>query len=168
MSWKGEIIDWTKSIIIAVAIGVFIIVFIGQPTRVYMSSMETTLHQGDMVYLEKVSQKLDKLKRGQIIAFRSPIEDKLYIKRVIAVEGDHIRISNGKVYLNDEELSEPYVNGAPTYRDLDLVVPEDSLFVMGDNRMNSTDSRSFGCISKKSVFGRALFRYYPFQAFKVL
>ena len=91
-----------------------------------------------------------------------------YIKRVIGVEGDHIKIEDGKVYLNDEELNEPYLRSGITTEGgnyTDIIVPEGCVFVMGDNRPHSTDSRSFGCIPVEKIESRVLFRFWPLNKF---
>lgn len=91
-----------------------------------------------------------------------------YIKRIIATEGDHIKIENGKVYLNGEELNEPYLrDGITTQSSMftDITVPEGCVFVMGDNREHSTDSRSFGCIPVKKIESKVVIRFWPFSRF---
>ena len=91
-----------------------------------------------------------------------------YIKRVIGVEGDHIKIENGKVYLNGKKLDEPYLrDGITTESDLftDITVPEGYIFVMGDNRSHSTDSRSFGCVPVEKVESKVLIRFWPLNKF---
>ncbi|MBQ6991381.1 MAG: signal peptidase I [Clostridia bacterium] len=91
-----------------------------------------------------------------------------YIKRVIGIEGDHIKIEDGKVYLNGEELDEPYLNeGVITESRVytDIIVPEDYVFVMGDNRSHSTDSREFGCVPVERLESRVAFRFWPFSKF---
>lgn len=91
-----------------------------------------------------------------------------YIKRVIGIEGDHIKIEDGKVYLNGEELEEPYLNdGIVTESRVytDIIVPEDYVFVMGDNRSHSTDSREFGCVPVERLESRVAFRFWPFSKF---
>ena len=91
-----------------------------------------------------------------------------YIKRVIGVEGDHIKIEEGKVYLNGKELEESYLRDGITTEGgnyTDITVPEGCVFVMGDNRPHSTDSRSFGCIPVKRIESRVLFRFWPLNKF---
>ena len=95
---------------------------------------------------------------------------KSYIKRVIGVSGDHVKIENGKVYLNGEELYEPYLqeNVETTAFDgifTDVIVPENCVFAMGDNRMKSTDSRRFGCIPLEKIEGKVVLRFFPFNRF---
>lgn len=93
-----------------------------------------------------------------------------YIKRVIGLPGDHVQIIDGKVYINDEELDEPYLDDSVTTTTtnmayVDLVVPENSVFVMGDNREHSTDSRAFGCIPLEKIEGKVWIRFWPFNLF---
>ena len=91
-----------------------------------------------------------------------------YIKRIIAVAGDHIKIEDGKVYLNDEELDEPYLREGILTEEAtfnDVIVPEGCVYVMGDNRSHSTDSRSFGCVPIKKIESKVLIRFWPFNKF---
>lgn len=163
-----EISDWSKSIVIAVALGLLIVNFVIQPTKVFGQSMESTLHEGDRVLLEKISQKLNRLSRGDVVAFKSPTDKRIFIKRIIGVEGDKIEIKDEKVYVNGKELHEDYVKDGKTNGSINTVVPKHQLFVMGDNRQNSFDSRAFGCINISSIKGRALFLFYPFNKISTL
>jgi signal peptidase I len=160
---KKEIIDWVKCIVIAVGFSLLLVNFVIQPTEVFSVSMEPTMYEHDRVILEKISQKADWLSRGEIIAFDSPTDDRVLIKRIIGLEGDRVEIKNDKVYVNGIELHESYIKDGKTNGDINVVVPEGKLFVMGDNRLNSYDSRNFGSIDLDSVKGRALVRFYPFN-----
>jgi signal peptidase I len=165
---KKEIFDWVKSIVIAVALGLLIVNFVIQPTKVFQHSMEPTLFEGDRVLLEKISQKVNRLSRGDIIAFKSPVDSRIFIKRIIGVEGDKVVIKDEKVYVNGKELKEDYLKDGTTTGNLEENVPENKLFVMGDNRQGSQDSRAFGCINVDSVRGRALVLFYPFNKISTL
>jgi signal peptidase I len=125
--------------------------------------MEPTIQEGNSIFVEKISQKVDKLSKGDIIAFQSPVDEKSLIKRIIGIAGDKIEIKDGKVIVNGATLKEPYILGGVTSGSLSVVVPKNQLFVLGDNRANSLDSRYFGCIDTKAVEGRAFVRYYPFN-----
>jgi signal peptidase I len=136
---------------------------ISERIRVESISMQPNLYAGDFVIINKVVYHyLGDPKRGDIIVFRYPPDpDQIpYIKRVIGLPGDQIHIAGGKVYVNGELLIEPYLK-VSTNRGGDWVVPEGSLFVMGDNRNNSSDSRSWGFVPMENVIGRAEVIYWP-------
>ena len=165
-----EILDWTLHILIAVVIAFLIVTFVAQRTIVHDVSMQPTLYEGDNLIVEKISPKIGKLKRGDIIVFYEPQGERQLIKRVIAVEGDTVDIKDGKVFVNGDVLEEGYIKGdfTPPGEYANLTVGEDELFVLGDNRMNSRDSRNLGTIDISQVTGKAIFRFYPFNKIGVL
>ena len=165
-----EILDWTLHILIAVVIAFLIATFVAQRTIVHDVSMQPTLYEGDNLIVEKISPKIGKLKRGDIIVFYEPQGERQLIKRVIAVEGDTVDIKDGKVFVNGDALEEGYIKGdfTPPGEYANLTVGEDELFVLGDNRMNSRDSRNLGTIDISQVTGKAIFRFYPFNKIGVL
>jgi signal peptidase I len=130
--------------------------------RVESISMQPNLFAGDFVIVNKLAYKLGIPQRGDIIVFRYPPDPTQtpYIKRVIGLSGDQIHIADGKVYVNDKLLGEPYLKTV-TSRGGDWTVPANSLFVMGDNRNNSSDSRSWGMVPMENVIGKALVIYWP-------
>lgn len=129
--------------------------------RVDGFSMEPTLHNGEFVIVNKLAYKFGEPKHGDVIVFRYPRDpDQEYIKRIIGLPGDRIRIVNGEVYVNDEQIDEPYIAAAPRYQS-EWRVPEGSLFVLGDNRNNSSDSHNWGPVPMEYVIGKALFVYWP-------
>ena len=168
LTWR----DWVKDIALAVVVAVLVMQFI-KPTIVRQRSMEPNFYTNDYLFVSKQSYKLfgGTPERGDVIVFRSGLETekgekKLLIKRVIGKPGDVITITAGKVYVNGEELDDSYTNDLYTNGEIsDLIVPEDSLFCMGDNRLVSIDSRSpdVGFISYDSVVGKVVFRIYPFN-----
>ena len=169
-----EVLDWAKHIVIAVIVGILFITFVGQRTVVYGMSMTPTLENGDQLIIEKISPKIGGIKRGDIVTIYIHgllDEGKDYlIKRVIALEGDRIRISDGHVYLNGEILSEDYIRGDYTFEErlvTEIVVNKGQVFVMGDNRLKggSNDSRSLGVFDMSTIRGKAIFRWYPFSKF---
>lgn len=129
--------------------------------RVDGFSMEPTLHNGEFVIVNKLAYQFGEPKHGDVIVFRYPRDpDQEYIKRVIGLPGDRVRIINGQVYVNDELIDEPYIAAAPRYQS-EWSVPKDALFVLGDNRNNSSDSHNWGPVPMEYVIGRALFVYWP-------
>lgn len=130
--------------------------------RVDSVSMQPTLYAGDFVFVNRLAYKLGSPSRGDIVVFKNPIDPTQvpYIKRVIGLPGDHVHIVDKKVYVNDIELVEPYLT-VETQKGGDWNVPEDSLFVMGDNRNNSSDSREWGWVPLKDVIGKAEVIYWP-------
>jgi signal peptidase I len=129
--------------------------------RVDGNSMEPTLQNGEFVIVNKLAYKFGNPQIGDVIVFHYPRDpNQEYIKRVIGLSGDHVNILNGLVYVNDEILPEPYIATPPRYK-ADWNVPEDSLFVLGDNRNNSSDSHNWGPVPMENVIGKALFIYWP-------
>jgi len=131
--------------------------------RVENISMEPTLQPGYLLIVNKLAYKLGEPKHGDIVVFHymgDNNED--YIKRVIGLPGDEVNIENGTVYVNGIALSEPYIAAFPAYSGT-WVVPEGSLFVLGDNRNNSSDSHQWGFVDLDDVVGKAVFIYYPFD-----
>lgn len=164
---------WIKDILIALVIGIVIIQFI-KPTIVKEHSMQPTLNENDYIFLSKQAYLFGVPKPGDIIVFHSDLEtenhkEKLLIKRVIGTPGDRIVIGDdGIVYRNGKALDEPYTL-EPYTRQADInevTVPEGEIFVMGDNRQNSVDSRyaQVGLVPIDRIVGKAVFRLYPFNA----
>ena len=135
--------------------------------------MQPTLIEGDNLVVEKLGPKLGILHRGDIIVFKVPEEGRQLIKRLIALEGDKVEIRDGKVYVNGDESKagnlkdvETLPGANPAYSS--LTVPKGYVYVMGDNRPFSNDSRILGPVEMKLVSGRAIFRFYPFSKIGVL
>jgi signal peptidase I len=130
--------------------------------RVESVSMQPTLYAGDFVIVNKLAYRLGEPKRGDVIVFRYPPapEQEPYIKRIIGLPGDRVTISGGKVAINGEFLEEPYLN-VTTNQGGEWIVPPDSLFVMGDNRNSSSDSRAWGMVPFENVIGKGLVVYWP-------
>jgi len=155
---------WVRDLIISLAISAFIIVFIYQPVKVEGTSMMPSLEDQERIFVNKFVYRLEPIERGDIVVFRYPRDpSKSYIKRVVAMAGDHIRIDSGQVYVNDEPIDEYYV--PPAYTDTrsypDSVVPENCYFVLGDHRSMSNDSRDFGPVNESYIYGKAVFGYWP-------
>jgi signal peptidase I len=176
----GCLLEIVETLALTLIIFVVIQNFIAQPYKVQQSSMERTLMQEQYVLVDKLTPRFDAYKRGDIVVFTPP-EDWVgadrtpFIKRVIGVGGDSVEIHDGGVYINDERLDEPYIyaesDGSVQTTDAAQerwVVPGDELFLMGDHRQDSADSRAFGPVPVNQVIGRAWLRYWPFDTFGVL
>ncbi len=160
-----EVIGYLIAIISAVAIAILVRTFIFEPFIVPTPSMEPTLMVGDKVIINKLSHDFGEIDRGDIIAFHSPLEeDKELVKRAIAVEGDEISLtSEGEIFVNGELLEEGYLPDKQDIKYLNqvIIVGPDEVFVMGDNRNNSFDSRFFGTVGRDSIFGEFVIIYWP-------
>jgi signal peptidase I len=155
---------WFRDLLIAAIASVLIITFLYQPVRVEGTSMLPRLEDRDRLFINKFVYHISSIDRDDIVVFRYPRDpEKSYIKRVIGLPGDRIRIIHGQVWLNGKLLLEPYVPEA--YRDTrsmpEMVVPDDSYFMMGDHRSISSDSREFGPVARDLVYGKAVFVYWP-------
>lgn len=157
---------WLRDLIISLAISAFIIVFLYQPVKVEGTSMMPSLEDQERIFVNKFVYRLEPIERGDIVVFRYPYDpSKSYIKRVIAMAGDHIRIDSGLVYVNGEVLDETYVPAE--YADArsypDTIVPPNCYFVLGDHRSMSDDSRRFGPVNQSFIYGKAVFGYWPME-----
>jgi signal peptidase I len=166
---------WIKDILIACAIALLIMTFI-KPTIVRENSMMPTLHANNYVFLSRQAYLFSEPKAGDIIVFNSELtasdgSNKLLIKRVIALPGDRVTIADGNVYINGILIDEPYIYENETSGNIDdRLIPEGKVFVMGDNRRVSTDSRCerVGDVSVSDIVGRAFFRLFPFNSMGTL
>jgi signal peptidase I len=155
---------WLRDVIISLAVSAFFIIFLYQPVKVEGTSMMPTLQDQERVFINKFVYKLEPIERSDVIVFRYPRDPaKSYIKRVIAVAGDRVKIDDGVVYVNDHRLRETYV--PEVYEDVrsypETVVPPHSYFVLGDHRNLSNDSRDFGPVDEDFIYGKAVFGYWP-------
>jgi signal peptidase I len=154
-------------------IAIIVVQFI-KPTIVKESSMQPNFYENDYLFLSKQSYTFSEPERGDVIVFHSDLKqdngkEKLLIKRIIGLPGDEIDIKDGQVYINGELFEEDYIKEDYTWGEIsDLVVPEGQLFVMGDNRRVSRDSRELGCIKEDDVVGKAVIRVYPFSEFGLI
>jgi len=132
-------------------------------------SMQPNLVEGDLVLVNRLAYRFGQPQRGDVIVFKNPVnpEDVPYIKRVIGLGGDEVRIEAGVVYINGLPLSEPYLK-TTTLQGGEYQVPQDGLFVMGDNRNNSSDSRSWGMVLDENIIGRAEVVYWPPRDWQLL
>lgn len=151
-----------ETVIPAVVIALVIQLFLAQATRVYGQSMEPNLHTDQRLVIEKISYRLHPPRRGDIVVLRLDRRpDELLIKRVIGLPGETVEIRRGIVYINGQPLDEPYVvyRSQETYKP--RRIPPMHVFVLGDNRSASNDSRIFGPIPFDNIVGRAWFSYWP-------
>jgi len=167
--FKKEIIEWGKVIITALVFAFIITQFI-RPTLVRGESMYPTLVENDYLIINRMAYKLGKPKDGDIIVFKTDLlqdngKQKDLVKRVIATEGQHIKIEDSKVYVDDKLLDEPYIHDNYTSGDIDMIIPEGEVFAMGDNREKSLDSRyeEVGLVNEKDIMGKVMIRLFPFN-----
>lgn len=171
--------DIVQTLILTIVIFFAVQTFVGQPYQVEMISMQHTLEPGHYVFVDKLTPRVDAYHRGDIVVFRAPSatgdQEHPFIKRVIGVGGDTVEVHDGRVWINGEMLDEPYVfsDGAAEQATLassesQWTVPAGELFLMGDHRSNSIDSRSFGPVAVGEVVGRAWLRYWPLDSFSIL
>jgi signal peptidase I len=178
----GCLLEIVETLVLTLLIFWVIQSFVAQPYRVEQQSMETTLEPDQYVLVDKLTPRWDTYKRGDIVVFTPPPDWQSgsavtpYIKRVIGIGGDNIEIHDGKVFVNDIGLVEPYVfqeDGKPQQTEDVLqtahwAVPEGELFLMGDHRGSSADSREFGTVAVDKVIGRAWLRYWPLNTLEIL
>ena len=157
---------WLRDLIISLAISAFIIIYLYQPVKVEGTSMMPSLEDQERIFVNKLVYRLEPIERGDIVVFRYPRDpSKSFIKRVVAVAGDRVRIDGGQLYLNDQPLDEDYV--PPAYADhrscAEIEIPMGSYFVLGDHRTMSNDSRDFGPVNEEYIYGKAVFGYWPME-----
>jgi len=166
-----------RDILFAGLVAVLIVVFVIQPVRVEGQSMMPRLHDQDRIFVNKFIYPLREwlgdqapIKRGDIVVLLYPNDpSKSYIKRVVGLPGEQIEIVDGKLYVDNELVDEPYLDEDYLSRDSTpgpVDINAHHYFVMGDNRNNSSDSRSWGLVPEKYIYGKAIFRYYPFLPFE--
>jgi signal peptidase I len=170
-------LDFVETIVIALAIFVVVYRFLFQPHQVKGNSMYDNFHDGEYLLTDKVSYRLREPKKDEVIVFKAPgNEDYDYIKRLIAMPGDSVRVDDSRVYVNDQLVDEsgyldPRINtqpGAFAREGTTVTVPQGEYFVLGDNRNNSSDSREWGFVPKENIVGRAWVRYWPINRFGVI
>jgi signal peptidase I len=161
-SCLGFVVDTVETILLAVVL-FLVINALSARVRVENISMKPTLQPGEFLLVNRVAYKIGEPEIGDIIVFHAPgASDLDYIKRVVGLPGDTVRISEGVVYVNDQPLYEPYIADPPRYTG-EWVVPAEELFVLGDNRNNSSDSHMWGFVPYEDIVGRALLIYWPLQ-----
>jgi signal peptidase I len=156
--------SWSRDLLMSVAISMFIILFLYQPVRVEGTSMLPMLQDQDRLFINKFAYRFEAIHRGDVVVFLYPHDhSKSYIKRVIALPGDDLRIDHGTVWVNGVKLEENYVPARfeDDRSQPETVIPRGEYFVMGDHRSISSDSRDFGPVPRSLIYGRAAFVYWP-------
>lgn len=167
LMWK-HLVYWIRDLVLAIFIALVVILFLYQPVKVEGTSMLPTLEDQERVFINKFVYRLglESIQRGDTVVFWFPGDpSKSYIKRVIGLPGDRVEVRAGFVFVNGYPVSEPYV--PEDYRDKSnmapAVVPENHYFVMGDHRSSSNDSRHWGPLPVRAIYGKAVFAYWPLE-----
>ena len=160
----GGVRLWLRDLLFSAAASVLIITFLYQPVRVEGTSMLPRLEDRDRLFINKFVYSFSAIERGDVVVFHYPRDpEKSYIKRIIGLPGDRLRIDHGVLWLNGRRQLERYVPG--NYQDsrslAEIVVPAESYYVMGDHRSISSDSRDFGPVERSLIYGKAVFVYWP-------
>ncbi len=161
--------DLAGTVIPAILIAVLIHVFLAQATRVYGQSMEPNFHTDERLVVEKFSYRLHAPQRGDVVVIEDPSGGpELLIKRVIGLPGEHVTVAEGRVFVDGQMLDEPYLDQPTRGQGSSWVVPPLAVFVMGDNRGASRDSRVFGPVQLNEIVGRAVLRYWPLNEIGII
>ena len=161
---RGVMHSWLRDLVISVVVSAIIIIFLYQPVRVEGTSMLPVLEDQDRLFINKLAYRVGEIHRGDVVVFLYPHDhEKSYIKRVIALPGDTLRIDHGQVYVNDARVEESYVprQFEDDRSQPEMTVPKHEYFVMGDHRSVSSDSRDFGPVNRELIYGKAAFVYWP-------
>jgi len=161
---SAGILLWIRDLVISGVAAALIILFLYQPVRVEGTSMLPRLEDSDRLFINKFVYHVSAIDRGDVVVFHYPRDPaKSYIKRVIALPGDDLRVDQGHVYVNGKLLSESYV--PPEYQDTrsvaEMTLPPNQYYMMGDHRSISSDSRDFGPVERSLIYGKAVFVYWP-------
>ncbi len=162
----AEFRGWLKDVLLAVVIAFLMVVFLYQPVKVEGTSMQPELLDQERIFVNKFVYHFEEIHRGDIVVFWYPKDpSKSFIKRVLGVPGDVVSIRDGQVYINGQLVEERYVPRG--YQDADSYPPvrvrEGHYYVLGDHRNASNDSRSWGLVPRKYIYGKAVFRYWPVE-----
>ncbi len=155
---------WVRDLLVSAVASILIITFLYQPVRVEGTSMLPRLEDSDRLFINKLVYRISAIERGDVVVFHYPLDpENSYIKRVIALPGDHFRIDQGTVYVNGKRVDEAYV--PEEFRDYksfrEITLAPNYYFVLGDHRCVSTDSREFGPVERSLIYGKAVFVYWP-------
>lgn len=170
----GAFWEFVEALGLAGVIVIVSYVFLFQANKVKGQSMEPTYHDGEQIFTDKISYHFNQPKRGDVVVFRSPVNiNDDYIKRIIGLPGEQIKINSGHVFINSQLLNEIEYLDSSVYtgpesflrENQEVTIPEGTYFVMGDNRQHSRDSRDFGPVVPKEFVGKVFFRYWPTNRF---
>jgi signal peptidase I len=163
----GIVWEVLQTLLMAVILYFLIDAMIGR-VRVENISMQPTLHQDQFILVNKLAYRLGSFERGDIVVFHFPGDpEEDYIKRVIGLPGETVDVRDGRVYVNGQLLDEPYIAAPPNYIK-SYKVPDDGIYVLGDNRNQSSDSHMWGYVPVNNVVGKALIVYWPLNELKIL
>lgn len=161
---RGGMHSWVRDLVVSVSVSAFIIIFLYQPVRVEGTSMLPMLQDQDRLFINKMAYRVGEIHRGDVVVFLYPHDHaKSYIKRVIALPGDDLRIDHGLVFVNGKRVVEKYVPSRfeDERSQPEMMVPKHEYFMMGDHRSISSDSRDFGPVERGLIYGKAAFVYWP-------
>jgi len=162
----GSLHSWLRDLVVSIVISAFIIIFLYQPVRVEGTSMLPMLEDQDRLFINKIAYRVGDIHQGDVVVFQYPRDHtKSYIKRVIGLPGDDIRIDHGRVYVNGKQLKESYVPSKFTddRSQPEMVLGPNRYWLMGDHRSISSDSRDFGPVDRDLIYGKAAFVYWPME-----
>ncbi len=167
-NWGRLLLDLLETLLLSAAL-FLVINALSARVRVDGYSMLPTLQDGEFVLVNRLAYRFETSpQRGDIIVFHSPIDNTQdLIKRIIGLPGDTVTVQNGVVYINGNPLQEPYIAAAPLYSG-SWNVPEGYLFVLGDNRNDSSDSHSWGLLAQENILGKAILIYFPFRNWQMI
>ena len=173
-SLGGMILEFAQSIVLALSVFVLLYLFIAQPNEVKGTSMVPNFQDKEFLLTDKLSYSMGLPQRGDVVVFKAPSSEPCaqdsceYIKRVIGIPGDNVKVEGGRVFLNGEELNQSFLPadfvtnpGEYMIEGVERTVPEGQYLCFGDNREHSRDGREFGPIDKKLIIGKAFFKYWP-------
>ncbi len=171
--FRNHIIDFIQTLVVVGAIFALIYLFVAQPHKVSGRSMVPTFMDGDYIFTDKLSFRLREPTHGDIIVLKNPRDESQdFIKRIIVVPGDTIKVENNSIYVNGQKLNEDYLPKATPTRSgsflnegVEITAGPNQYFVIGDNREHSSDSREWGGVTKEEIVGRVFFRYFPLNSF---
>lgn len=172
-SFIWSTVHWARDLLVSIVIAIIVILFVYQPVKVEGTSMMPALVDQERIFINKFVYRfgVESVERGDLVVFWFPQDQtKSYIKRVIGLPGDAVSVENGTVMINGQPLNESYV--PEEYRDhvsmLSRRVPDDQYFVLGDHRVSSNDSRSWGMVPRRYIYGKAVFVYWPLDKIGIL
>ena len=165
---RRELRSWGRDLVIALSLAIVIIIFFYQPVKVEGTSMTPLITDQERIFINKFVYRFEPIERGDVVVFWYPLDrSKSFIKRVVGLPEDTVEIKEGRVFVNGKHLAEPYVppesedfaTYSPTH------VPKGEYFVLGDHRTSSNDSRIFGPVPRRFIYGKAVFAYWPVDHF---